>query len=263
MKIRPPNLRSSSSENRERSKFSSGGRKFKARGTLTANPGGLYHCCTVNIGPHEWTSCPRRSFKQQNRGTRGRRTHRNPRSKSAPCLELAGGPENRNFDPAKGLPPRPFVAGGVDKSLLVKRDFCGQDLRTSVERDGGEEGGGVMERSRERGWIRVNVITSREKERKFPSFPQYETRMDGGGKTVAQGSPAPPPDDIISNTSSGGDESGARSPDSSSGSGSSCDNHVTGSGREEEGSSSHSDDDTTSDNHDEMVSRFFNISFGV
>ena len=213
----------------------------------------------------------RYALQRLNRGTRGRGTQRNRRSKSAPCLELAGGPENRNFDPSQGLPPRPFVAGGVDKSLLAKRDFCGQDLRRSVEREGGDEGGegrgGVMERGGERGWIRVNVITSREKERKFPLFPRYETGMDGGGKTLAQGSPAPPSNDIISNGSCGRDESGARSPDSSSGSGSSCDSHVTGSRRGEEGSSFDSDDDITSDNlsqdHDKMVSRFFNISFSV
>ena len=229
--IRPPNSKSSTIANRGRS---FGGRKIKPRGTLTTNPGGLYHCCTVSVGPHEWTSCPRRSFRQQSQGVLGRFSQRGPRSKSSPSQELVGEPEN--LDPSqRGVATRPFMAGRVDSGLLAKRDFCGQTPGKMAEREsrgGGGGGGRVMGRGKwESGWTRVNVVTSRVNE---TSLPQYGTKIDEPTPTERchTNSVTPPPDDVIDNNS--GSEATSSSGNTSGDSSSSCDSHVTGSKRGEE-----------------------------
>ena len=235
-KIRPPNSKSSIHGGSFR------GRKLKVRGTLTTNPGGLYHCCTVSAGPHEWTSCPRRSFRQQSRGVRGRCSQQGPRSKSAPSLELVGEPEN--LDPSqRGVATRPFMAGRVDRGLLAKRDFCGQTPGKMAERESRGGGGGRVTGRGKRGWTRVNVVTSRKNE---TSLPQYGAKIDEPTPTERchTNSVTPPPDDVVDNNS--GSEATSSSGNTSGDSSSSCDSHVTGSERGEE-PPSQSDDDITSD----------------
>ncbi|CAI8005995.1 hypothetical protein GBAR_LOCUS4520 [Geodia barretti] len=235
-KIRPPNSKSSIHGG------SFGGRKLKVRGTLTTNPGGLYHCCTVSVGPHEWTSCPRRSYRQQSQGVHGRCSQRGPRSKSAPSLELVGEPEN--LDPSqRGVATRPFMAGRVDRGLLAKRDFCGQTPGKMAERESRGGGGGRVMGRGKRGWTRVNVVTSRKNE---TSLPQYGAKIDEPTPTERchTNSVTPPPDDVVDNNS--GSEATSSSGNTSGDSSSSCDSHVTGSERGEE-PPSQSDDDITSD----------------
>ena len=239
-KIWSPNPRPSSVDNQGKSR-SVGGRNFKLRRPLTANPPELYHCRTANIGPHNWTSCPRRGLQQHSRGA----THggRKSRSKSAPYLEIEGGPGKRNSDP----PPRPFVAGRVDASLLAKRDFCGGTQGKTAER---ESGGGV--RGREAcsvpRWRR-----EKEREPRFTSLSQDVAMESKDGKRedtstqfyqhLLRDSAA----GTAPSTSPEVEDTAASSPGASEPSGT-CDSHVTGSGGEE--SPPLSDDDVISGGDD-------------
>ena len=130
-----------------------GNRKFKVKHTLTSTPTNCYECCTAHVGPHNWTTCPRRTIQKHSRGQNT--TH--PRSKSTPSHYIRGlkfnseGPSNQIHDLPKGN-QRPFVAGKVDPRLLSQRDFCGQQCQVSgwrkVKKHGGDIGGHGLMRMR-------------------------------------------------------------------------------------------------------------------
>ena len=187
-------------------------------------------------------------------------------SKSAPHLEPDGVPRVRNLGPSlhKPLPPRPFVTGKVDRRVLGRRDFCGQQhmrLGTAVTREGSEretvrEAGtavrGLQRRVREsEGWrggssvVAVLSQTTRERVTESPSLTHEEEDQLPLALECNQELPAIPTVNMSSESESETDcDSGSSSP--------SCDNHVTGSeGRAEFPAQCDSGDNVM---HDQMSS---------
>ena len=222
------------SENHGKSKV--GGRKFQQR-TLRGSPAHLYHCLTADIGPHDWTMCPRRSFRGVQKS----------RAKSAPSLELVGGPGGQNSGPHTH---HPFVVGRVGSGLLGRRDFCGQQLPEEkmgerggegVSGEGREIGGGVRCEG-ERVWTRAGAAVSSCVRDRETSHSQYRSRMEKDSEyhgpilSVPRQTQDTVAAAVSAHVSSDSDDAVG------SESGSSCESHVTGSDDEGEESPALSED---------------------